>query len=358
MLPSQVTSQLSCGPVKRVGIAILNWNGERFLRQFLPGVLTHSRADADVYVIDNDSKDGSIALLRESFPEVIVVRLDTNYGFAGGYNKGLVHIPNEIVVLLNSDVEVTKGWIEPVIRFMDRTPSMVACQPKILDFHKKEWFEYAGAAGGYLDKDGFAFCAGRIFYQFEQDLGQYDTDTEVFWASGASLFIRRAAYMEVGGLDEDFFAHMEEIDLCWRLKNRGYKIGACRSSTVYHYGGGTLDRMNPFKTYLNFRNNLFLLIKNHRSNPLFPRLLRRMILDGIAALRFITEGNFHYFLAVLRAHFAVYGQLRSMLMKRRAEEPFTHRPNLAGLYKQSIIKHFFIRKKRLFSSLDKQDFVS
>lgn len=341
--------------MKALGIAILNWNGEKFLRQFLPGVVAHSRELAEVYVIDNASTDGSIALLKAEFPEVHIITLDRNHGFAGGYNLGLKQVPNEYVVLLNSDVEVTPGWIEPVMRYMQSVPGMVACQPKILDYHRKTWFEYAGAAGGYLDKDGFAFCAGRVFYAFEEDLGQYSENTEVFWASGASLFIERAAYFEVGGLDEDFFAHMEEIDLCWRLKNRGYKVGACRESVVYHYGGGTLDRMNPFKTYLNFRNNLYLLIKNHRGSSLTVKLLRRMILDGIAGMRFITEGNFGYFWAVLKAHFSVYRHLPLMLRKRKEESKHLRAPNLAGLYQCSVIERFFIQKHKTFTEIVKAD---
>jgi GT2 family glycosyltransferase len=343
--------------VKQVAVVILNWNGEKFLRQFLPDVERHSNHIADVVVIDNHSTDGSIAYLTESHPLVRIISLERNYGFAGGYNKGLQFVENEYFVLLNSDVEVTPGWIEPVLHYMQSQKGMVACQPKILDFHRKEWFEYAGAAGGYLDKDGFAFCAGRMFYAFEKDLGQYDRNEEVFWASGASLFIRRDAYFEVHGLDEDFFAHMEEIDLCWRLKNRGYRIGACRQSIVYHYGGGTLDRMNPFKTYLNFRNNLYLLLKNHRGSSLFLRILRRMVLDGVAGVRFITEGNFGYFLAVLKAHFSAYAHLPLMLRKRKLETPSLHEPNLSGLYRRSVLKDFFLKGKHHFSELPADEFV-
>jgi GT2 family glycosyltransferase len=343
--------------VKRVAIVILNWNGERFLRQFLPDVVKHSEHIADVVVIDNASTDGSLDLLKSEFPSVKIVVLDKNYGFAGGYNLGLKEVPNEMVVLLNSDVEVTPGWIEPVLEYMESEKDMVACQPKILDFHRKAWFEYAGAAGGYLDKDGFAFCAGRMFYAFEEDLGQYTENTEVFWASGASLFIKRNAYFEVGGLDEDFFAHMEEIDLCWRLKNRGYKIGSCRKSAVYHYGGGTLDRMNPFKTYLNFRNNMYLILKNHRGTPVALRLMRRLVLDGIAGMRFLTEGNFGYFTAVIKAHFSFYGNFGLMWKKRKAEEKALRNPNLTGMYKRSVIKHFFVFKQKNFGQLLTEDFV-
>jgi GT2 family glycosyltransferase len=239
---------------------------------------------------------------------------------------------------------------------MDATPRMVACQPKILDFHRKEWFEYAGAAGGYIDKDAYAFCAGRVFFEFEKDLGQYYRNEEVFWASGAAMFIRRDAWIEVGGLDEDFFAHMEEIDLCWRLKNRGYKVGACRESKVYHYGGGTLDRQSPFKTYLNFRNNLYMLVKNYHTSNLRLKLIRRMILDGIAGLRFLTEGKWSHFTAVLKAHGSFYGNMRTLQRKRRKEELSIVEPNLIGVYNQSILKYFFLLKKRRFTDLNPEDF--
>jgi GT2 family glycosyltransferase len=342
--------------MKRIAVVILNWNGEKFLRQFLPGVVQHSEEVADVVVIDNASDDQSIALLRSEFPSVKIVRLDKNYGFAGGYNYGLREVPNEFYVLLNSDVEVTPQWIQPVVAYMDATPRMVACQPKILDFHRKEWFEYAGAAGGYIDKDAYAFCAGRVFYEFEKDQEQYNTNEEVFWASGAAMFIRRDVWIEVGGLDEDFFAHMEEIDLCWRLKNRGYKVGACRSAVVYHYGGGTLDRQSPFKTYLNFRNNLYMLVKNYHTSNLRLKLVRRMLLDGLAGIRFLTEGKWNHFTAVIKAHFSFYKNMKVLQRKRRKEELSIVEQNLVGVYNRSILKDFFLLKKRTFTSLDPRDF--
>lgn len=343
--------------MKNVAVAILNWNGEKFLRQFLPGVVQYSISDADIYVIDNASTDASLQILENDFKEVTVIRLDKNYGFAGGYNKGLASIPNPVLVLLNSDLEVTSGWIPPVVSYMNSVEGMVACQPKILDYHRKEWFEYAGAAGGYIDKDAYAFCAGRIFYEFEKDENQFIQNEEVFWASGASLFITKKAWDEVGGLDEDFFAHMEEIDLCWRLKNRGYRIGACRESIVYHYGGGTLDRQSPFKTYLNFRNNLYMIVKNYRTTNLWLRLLRRMTLDGVAGLRFLSEGKFKHLYSILKAHYSFYVHLSLMCRKRRDEERFCQKRNDAGLYRGSILKHFFIYKKRKWHNLDSDLFV-
>ena len=342
--------------MKRVAVVILNWNGEKFLKQFLPGVVECSSDVADVYVIDNASKDDSLKYIRSAFPSVGIVELSENFGFADGYNHGLKDIPNDYYVLLNSDVEVTPNWINPVITYMESQTGMVACQPKILDFHRKEWFEYAGAAGGYIDKDAYAFCAGRIFFEFEKDENQYEENEEVFWASGAALFIRRNAWHEVEGLDQDFFAHMEEIDLCWRLKNRGYKIGVCRQAVVYHYGGGTLDRQSPFKTYLNFRNNLYMIVKNYRSGNLFKKLFRRLMLDAIAALRFVAEGKFSHFAAVLKSHYSFYRNLSKFQMKRKAEGPFSLNPNLAGWYNVSIIKLFFIYKKRKFGELDRSYF--
>ncbi|MDZ4752257.1 MAG: glycosyltransferase family 2 protein [Flavobacteriales bacterium] len=342
--------------MKQTAVVILNWNGRKYLEKFLPLVVEHSRELADVVVIDNASKDDSISFISAHFPEVLIIKLEKNHGFAKGYNLGLAQIQHEFLVLLNSDVEVTSGWIEPLVAYMEAEPTMAACQPKILDYNRKTHFEYAGAAGGYMDKDGFVFCAGRIFNEFEEDIGQYTANQEVFWASGAAMFIRRHAYMEVGGLDEDFYAHMEEIDLCWRLKNRGYSIGSCRSSHVYHVGGGTLDRLNPLKTYLNFRNNLYMLLKNYRNGSVLIKLCRRMTLDGIAAFRFLTEGKMTYFLAVLRAHFTFYTKVPLMLRKRKAEADLGTKVNLTGMYKRSIINQFFLKKNAIFSSLKESDF--
>ncbi|MFZ6052063.1 glycosyltransferase family 2 protein [Halocola ammonii] len=341
---------------KKVAVAILNWNGLDHLKSFLPSVVKHSTQHAEVWVIDNASDDESVDYLKTNFPEVKLIQLDKNHGFAGGYNRGLEKIDADYFVLLNSDVEVTPNWIPPVIDFMERSNGMKACQPKILDYKRKEWFEHAGAAGGFIDKDGFVFCAGRLFADFEKDRGQYNTNEEVFWASGASLFVDAKAYREVGGLDSHFFAHMEEIDLCWRLKNRGYKVGACRESAVYHLGGGTLQKINPFKTYLNFRNNLFLITKNVFTSPLPYMLFKRMVLDGIAAFRFLAEGKPSYFVAVFKAHFSFYGNLSLMLKKRKAEKKHVGSINLKGLYKKSILLEYFLRKKKTFHELDEEMF--
>ena len=336
---------------KNIAVVILNWNGAKYLKRFLPSVISNS-PEADVIVIDNCSSDDSVQLLKTEFENVQAVVLDKNYGFAEGYNRGLQNLDYEYLVLLNSDVEVPENWLAPQITYLNSDPKLVACAPLILSYAEQDCFEYAGAAGGYLDKDGFAFCAGRIFYAFEKNTGQYNTNREVFWASGAALTIKSSAWKEVNGFDGTFFAHMEEIDLCWRLKNRGYKIGVCGEAKVYHIGGGTLDRQSSFKTYLNFRNNLFLLLKNHLSSALLPFILRRMILDGIAGIRFLTEGNFAYFFAVLKAHFHFYSKFFYYIKLRNTEKKFWKTPNLCGQYRGSILVSFFLKHKHNFQQLD------
>jgi GT2 family glycosyltransferase len=343
--------------MKSIAVAILNWNGQKWLEQFLQNVVENSSALADVFVIDNGSTDNSRQYCSEKFPEVGWIQLDKNYGFAGGYNEGLKQIHHPYFLLLNSDVEVTPNWLQPMFDWMENDPNLAACQPKLIDFQTKKQFEYAGGAGGYLDKDGYAFCAGRIFYRFEDDNGQYAGRQEVFWASGAALMIRKKAWLEVEGFDADFFAHMEEIDLCWRLKNRGYSIGAALDSTVYHVGGGTLDRQNPMKTYLNFRNNLYLITKNYRKSNLFLKIFRRMILDGIAGIRFILERKWGHVWAIIEAHYRYYVMLPKMIQKREREGKLIKGINHVGLYKKSIVYAFFIGKKKKFSSLDSNSFV-
>lgn len=342
-------------PANRIAVVILNWNGAKYLKSFLPSVIDNS-PEADIVVIDNNSFDNSVELLRSDFPDVQIIQLDNNYGFAEGYNRGLINLQYEYFVLLNSDVEVPKNWLTPQIQYLESDDKLVACAPLILSHAEQDCFEYAGAAGGYLDKDGFAFCAGRIFYAFEKNVGQYTTNREVFWASGAALTIKSSAWKEVHGFDGTFFAHMEEIDLCWRLKNRGYKIGVCGEAKVYHIGGGTLDRQSSFKTYLNFRNNLFLLLKNHRTSPLLIFLLRRMVLDGIAGIRFLFEGNFSYFFAVLKAHFYFYAKFLVYLKLRNEEKKHWKTANLCGQFRGSILVSFFLKHKHNFHELDSKLF--
>ena len=253
--------------MKRVSVVILNWNGVDMLRKFIPSVIDNSVGEGiEICVADNASSDGSLEMLRTEFPVVRLIELDRNYGFAEGYNRALAQVDAEYVVLLNSDVEVTSHWLEPLLDYMDTHSGTVACQPKLLSWHNKEYFEYAGASGGFIDRYGYPFCRGRIFDVVEKDCGQYDTVTEVMWVTGAALFIRLADYREVGGLDDHFFAHMEEIDLCWRLRSRGKKLVCIPQSVVYHVGGATLKKENPRKTFLNFRNNLLMLYKIGRAH--------------------------------------------------------------------------------------------
>lgn len=357
---SKTSSSTPVSGQERVAVVILNWNGLRFLQEFLPTVVRHSEPLAEVWVADNGSTDASLRWVAENCPSVHILKNDKNYGFAKGYNEALQKIEADVYVLLNSDVEVTPNWIAPVIQYMN-TAQLVACQPKIRDYRRRNTFEHAGATGGFIDRNGFVFCAGRIFNAFEDDHGQYDANKEVFWASGACLFIRAEAYHEVEGLDADFFAHMEEIDLCWRLKNRGYRIGACGESLVYHVGGGTLDKLNPFKTYLNFRNNLFILVKNYHYGSLLRILAKRMVLDGVAAIRFLTEGKWSYFTAVFKAHMSFYAMLPMMLRKRKSIQARLRdrmaSANRTGWYTGSIIRDYFLRKQSHFTELPQERFL-
>jgi GT2 family glycosyltransferase len=341
----------------KTAVVILNWNGIRYkhLANFLSGVLELSSKDAEVIVADNNSDDGSLEWLQENHPEVRVIKNPENAGFASGYNKALAQVDAEYYVLLNSDIEVTENWIAPVISMMDADPAIAACQPKILNQHEglRNEFEYAGAAGGYIDKYGYPFCRGRLFQHLEQDIGQYDDVYEIFWATGACMFVRAEIYHELGGLDDDFFAHMEEIDLCWRMKNKGYKVMYCGDSTVYHVGGGTLPKKYPRKTYLNFRNNLTLLFKNLPNDRLLKVYIARMFLDGIAGLKFLVEGSFMSFIAVTRAHVSFLRTFRKTMKKRRSCEP----EHVSEIYWGNIAFDYFLKRKRLFTELPQEKFV-
>lgn len=339
----------------RTAVAILNWNGKNFLESFLPGIVEHSASLAEIWVIDNASNDDSVFWLQNNYPQIKIVINPKNEGYAKGYNDGLKKIDADFYVLLNSDVEVSPGWLKPLLTMMVN-PDFAGIQPKVLSFQNRNQFEYAGAAGGYIDRDGFMFCRGRMFNTFEQDIGQYDDCIEVFWATGACLVVRSSAFWQVDGLDEDFFAHMEEIDLCWRLKNAGYKIGYCGKSTIYHVGGGTLSRISPKKTYLNFRNNLFLLLKNYRASNVFFKLFFRMFLDGIAAFKFLFEGNLMHFFAVFRAHMSFYWGIHKFAEKRKNLATTIHNPNSIGFFQKSVVWAYFVNKKRDFSQLEKSAF--
>lgn len=285
----------------RIAVVILNWNGKEMMRRFLPSVVQFSEPEGTVIVADNGSTDGSLEMLREEFPSVQILALPKNYGFAEGYNQALAQVDAPYFLLLNSDVEVTPNWLRPLLDYMEAHPEVAACQPKLLSQTNKKMFEYAGAAGGFLDHYGYPFCRGRLMATVEEDHGQYDTDCSLLWATGAALLIRRADWEQSGGLDGRFFAHMEEIDLCWRLRARGRKISCVTQSVVYHVGGGTLDAGNPRKTFLNFRNNLLMLYKNLPADELRSVMRTRALLDYVAALKFLLTGDAPNFRAVLRA---------------------------------------------------------
>jgi hypothetical protein len=340
----------------KVAVVILNWNGKKFLEEFLPSVVKNNPDFSEIIVADNASSDDSVSFLEKNYPSVRIIRNASNGGFAKGYNDALAVVDADYFVLLNSDVEVTPGWIEPVIAMMDKDKSIAAAQPKILSFHHKDEFEYAGAAGGFMDKNGYAFCRGRIFETVEKDEGQYNNDREIFWATGACLFVRASAWKEMNGLDADFFAHQEEIDLCWRLRNRGYKIMYCAASKVYHVGGGTLAKQNPQKTYLNFRNNLILMVKNKKGPFLFFKIFWRMCLDFIAGMKFLFAGEIAHFWAVQRGHFGFYARLPETLRKRSAlKKNITHFAT-HGIYNKNIVVEYFLRGKKKFSDLDAKNF--
>lgn len=336
-----------------IAVVILNWNGKHLLEQFIPPLLKYTqRNDTGIVVADNGSDDDSVSFIKANYPAVKILALGRNYGFAGGYNHALTQIEAEYFVLLNSDVEVTPGWLDPLIRFMDAHPDAGACMPKIKSLREKTMFEYAGAAGGFIDKYGYPFCRGRILHVVEKDRGQYDSVRKIFWASGACLMVRAEAYRSLGGLDIDFFAHMEEIDLCWRMQHAGYSVYVIPVSVVYHMGGTSLRQGNPRKTYLNFRNDLLLLYKNLPSRRLWKVLLIRVILDGIAAVKFLFELRFRHHIAVWKAHIFFWGHLKMLRVKRKNILPPDRTISPDGIYQRSIVFRFYIQGKRTFSSLD------
>ncbi|MBI4645802.1 MAG: glycosyltransferase family 2 protein [Bacteroidia bacterium] len=337
----------------KTAVVILKKKKKKLLKEFLPPLVANTtHPDFQLFVADNASTDDSIIFIQDNFPVVKIIALDINYGFAQGYNKALAQIDAKYFVLLNSDIEVTPLWLEPMVKIMDNDKNIAACMPKIKSYHQKNYFEYAGAGGGFIDKYGFPFCQGRIFNVIEEDKGQYNEECPIFWASGACMIIRADLYHQTGGLDKDFFAHMEEIDLCWRLKNMGYKIMYIPMSEVYHIGGYTLQMGSPRKAYLNFRNNLFLLLKNLPSNKLLSIMFIRFILDGIAGLKFLLGGEFKLFIAVVKAHFSFYLSIKKFLVKRKF-----NKANLFKIYnhpeilQSSIVFNFFIKKLQSFQQL-------
>ncbi|MBN1985463.1 MAG: glycosyltransferase [Prolixibacteraceae bacterium] len=336
----------------KAAIVILNWNGAQLFDTYLPSVIKNSTGNqVELYVADNGSTDHSIAHLQKKYPQVKIIDLGKNYGFAEGYNRALQQIKADIFVLLNSDVEVTPNWLEKCLSLFENNPKMAAVQPKILSYEKPHLFEYAGAGGGFIDKYGYPFCRGRILNQMEPDVGQYNTATPIFWASGACMFVKAEAFEKAGGLDSDFWAHMEEIDLCWRIKNLGYEVWYQPESIVFHLGGGTLSYGSPQKIYLNFRNNLWMLFKNLPKYKFKRIFFTRMILDGVAAVKFIAGFDFLEFWAVFKAHISFYKMLPVLIRKRKAVQRQMVVKDHREVYSKSIMWKFFIQKKRKFSDL-------
>lgn len=337
---------------KKVAIVILNWNGAKLMEEFLPSVIAYSPAEeAEVVVADNGSTDNSIALLQEKFPSVRIIRLDKNYGFAEGYNQALKQLDNEYTVLLNSDVEVTPGWLDAPLAALEADTTIAAAQPKIRAQRNKEYFEYAGAAGGYMDIYGYPYCRGRMLHVVEKDETQYDTPADILWATGACLFIRTAVYKEVGGLDAGFFAHQEEIDMCWRLRSRGYRLVCTPQSVVYHVGGATLQVESPRKTLLNFRNNLLMLYKNLPEKDLKPVMRARFWLDYIAATKFLLCGHIQNAKAVYEARKAFFDMKPEYEEKRRENLAKTTLPIIPELMRSSLILAFYLKGKKKYSDL-------
>lgn len=328
-----------------VAVVILNWNGQELLAKFLPSVVKFSK-DATVYVADNASTDNSVAFVYENFPSIKIIQNKENGGYAKGYNDALKNLSEDLFVLLNSDVEVTENWLPPVIAAFEKDISVVAAQPKILDYKNKEYFEYAGAAGGFIDKYGYPFCRGRIFDTLEKDNGQYNDISEIFWASGACLFVKAETFWQAGGLDEDYFAHQEEIDLCWRLQSKGGKILYVGTSEIYHVGGATLAVLNPKKTFYNFRNSLLNLLKNVGGLKAFTAIFIRMLLDAIAAFQFLLKGKPKHFFAILKAHFSFYLLVPIFLQKRKK-----FASQITYFKTKSIVYQYFILKNNYFNKL-------
>jgi GT2 family glycosyltransferase len=342
--------------LKKIAIVILNWNGKEFLKKFIPEVIQYSNSLARIIVADNASNDDSVSFIKAQFPAIEIIQLDKNYGFTGGYNRALQGIEEEYYVLLNSDVEVTHNWLQPLLAFMENHPEAAACQPKVKSYQDRNLLEHAGAAGGYIDFLGYPFCRGRIYNTLEEDNGQYDSIQRIFWATGACLFIRSKIFHEQHGFDEDFFAHMEEIDLCWRIQQAGKEIYVVPESQIFHVGGGTLAKSNPRKTYYNFRNNLFMLLKNLPGSQLIWLLPVRLFLDGLAALKFLIDGDYKDTLAVLKSHFSFYRYfIRNFSKRRKQQHQVVNHPS-RGIYSKSIVFEYFFHKKKYFKDLPSNNF--
>lgn len=330
--------------MKKIAVVILNWNGQKLLEQFLPSVIQFS-PEATIYVADNASTDNSVEFVKTAFPSIKIIQNSGNFGYAKGYNEALVSVEEEIYALVNSDIKVTENWLKPILDLFENNNEVGIAQPKILDFKNKHFFEYAGAGGGFIDKYGFPFCRGRIFETLEEDKNQYNDVIDIFWATGACLFIRKDLFRELNGFDADFFAHQEEIDLCWRAHNKGYIAKYCGHSKVYHVGGATLKTGTPMKTFLNFRNSLWMMTKNLPKNKLFPILFIRLILDGVAGIKFLAEGKPKHLWAVLKSHFYFYSHLPKYLKKRSLKQNENY-------YKiNSIVYRYFVKRDRIYRDL-------
>ena len=332
----------------KVAIVILNWNGKQLLEQFLPSIISYSKDSADIYVADNASTDDSVAFIKKHFADVIIIQNKENGGYAKGYNDALQHVKADIYALVNSDIEVTKNWIQPIVQQFESEPNTTVIQPKILDFKDKTKFEYAGAGGGFIDKYAYPYCRGRLFESLEEDSGQFNDTVDIFWASGACFFIRSEVFHNLNGFDESFFAHQEEIDLCWRIQNRGYSVQYVGESTVYHVGGATLERANPKKTYLNFRNSLFSITKNIPKRKLFSVLVIRIMLDGLAGFKFLFELKPKHFLAIIKAHLSFYANFSRQLSKRTLIT--TKKENY--FISKSIVWQYFVLGRKKFEQID------
>ncbi|OFY63528.1 MAG: glycosyl transferase family 2 [Bacteroidetes bacterium RIFCSPLOWO2_02_FULL_36_8] len=330
-------------PLHQTAIVILNWNGKSYLEKFLPGIIKNSN-DSAVYVADNNSTDDSVPFLRTNFPQIQIINIERNYGFAKGYNFALSKIVATYFIILNNDVEVSPGWLSPLIEHLKNNNVTAACQPKIMDLNRREYFEYAGAAGGFVDKLYYPFCRGRIFSCLEKDEGQYNDTCEIFWASGACMAVRSDVFFQFGGFDENFFAHQEEIDLCWRMKNAGYKIMYIPESVVYHKGAGTLAKSNPRKTYLNFRNSLIMVYKNLHFPKSCGIIVARLFLDGLAGMNFLVAGKLFDCIAIIRAHFSFYSGLNKW--KRNVNK--RNDLYLTGRISKSIVWGYFFRGRKTF----------
>jgi GT2 family glycosyltransferase len=330
--------------LKKIAVVILNWNGEKLLKQFLPSVISFS-SEAKIYVADNASTDNSLEVIKNQFPSVTIIQNDANYGFAKGYNVALQNIEEKYLCLLNSDVEVTQNWLTPILSLFENNPEIGIIQPKILDYKNKAYFEYAGAAGGFIDKFGYPFCRGRIFDNVEKDNGQYDDEQTIFWASGACFFIRKDIFNQLNGFDDDFFAHQEEIDLCWRAINGGYKIKYTSKSVVFHVGGATLNEGNPRKTFLNFRNSLLMLLKNLPKKELFSIIFSRLCMDGLAGIQFVFKGKFKHSFAIIKAHFSFYSLINKTLKKRTSLQLKNY------YYTKSIVYQYFVKNGKVFDKI-------